>query len=267
MGFKSPKQLNDARSRAEQAGWLVYIRTGNREVGRYWVTIPEHFEGLSDGVIEENRSANHSEFGTNSGMNRERIAERIGDGSRNEFETESGKPSNPIPFPDPNPIPKAQTHTEASPPVADATPAIVGKRESAPLSFLMQEFCAAFGGQLRGSDKRQKTANQRWRDPWWRENWQAALDRGSQSAFLRGEFGGWKISFDWFLRPDSVSKILEGNYDGSTKRPQQQQTAAERREQLNASSFDWIRQATAEAEIETSVTSSSGYRLEVSSGT
>lgn len=265
MGFKSPKQLNDARAKAEQAGWLVYIRTGNREVGRYWVTIPEHFEGLSDGVIEENHSANHSEYGTNSGMNKERIPERISDGSRNEFETESGKPSNPIPFP--NPIPKTQTHIEASPPVADATPAIVGQRVTAPLSFLMQEFVAAFGGQLRASEKRQKAANQRWKDVWWRENWQAALDRGSQSAFLCGDSGGWKISFDWFLRPDSVSKILEGNYDGSTQRTQQQQTAAERREQLNASSFDWIRQATAEAEIETSVTSSSGYRLEVSSGT
>lgn len=131
----------------------------------------------------------------------------------------------------------------------------------------MQEFIAAFGGQLRASDKRQKAANQRWKDVWWRENWQAALDRGSQSAFLRGESGGWKITFDWFLRPDSVSKILEGNYDGSAKRTPQQQTAAERREQLNASSFDWIRQAAAEAEIETSITAGSGYRIEVSSGT
>jgi hypothetical protein len=103
MGFKSPKQLNEARSKAESAGWLVYERSGNREVGRYWVTVPEHFEGLSDAVIEDNRSVIHSENGTNSGMNKERITERIGDGSRNENGTESGKPSNPIPVPRPVP--------------------------------------------------------------------------------------------------------------------------------------------------------------------
>ena len=53
------------------------------------------------------------------------------------------------------------------------------------------------------------------------------------------------MSFDWFLQPDSVAKILEGNYSGGSK--QGNQTAAEKREQLNASGFDWIRQAAAEA--------------------
>ena len=103
MGFKSPKQLNEARSRAVDAGWLAYERSGNREVGRYWVTVPAQFEGLDDALIEENHSINHSENGTNSGTNKGRIAERIGDELRNEKVTESGKPS--IPIPDPIPIP------------------------------------------------------------------------------------------------------------------------------------------------------------------
>jgi hypothetical protein len=270
MGFKSPKQLNDARSKAESAGWLVYERSGNREVGRYWVTIPPDFEGLSDTVIEENHSAIHSAGGMNSGMNKKRIPERLGDGSRNEFETESGKPSNPIP----NPIPNPDTHNTTDAVASDACvvlATVTNAPESfqkAPLSFLMQQFTYAFGGILRGSDKRQKAANQRWKDVWWRENWQAALDRGSQSPFLRGDSGGWKISFDWFLKPDSVSKIMEGNYDGTAnaQRPAQQ-TAAERREQLNANSFEWIRQAAAESAIETSITTSGNYRIGVSSGT
>lgn len=103
MGFKSPKQLNDCRKRAVEAGWLVYERSGHRQVGKYWVAIPAEFEGLDDSVIEPI----HSEYGTNSGMNGERIAERIGDGSRNESRnesvTESGKPSNPVPKPNPKP--------------------------------------------------------------------------------------------------------------------------------------------------------------------
>lgn len=112
MGFKSPKQLIDARAKAVEAGWLVYERSGNREVGQYWVTVPDHFEGLTDGIIEANCSVNHSESGTNSGTNTKRIAERISDGSRNEYETESGKPSIPIPLPDP--IPETQRDAVAS---------------------------------------------------------------------------------------------------------------------------------------------------------
>lgn len=112
MGFKSPKQLVDARTKAVESGWLMYERSGNREVGQYWVTIPDDFEGLSDGIIESNHSVNHSESGTNSGTNTKRIPERIGDGSRNEYETESGTPSIPIPLP--RPVPETQRDAVAS---------------------------------------------------------------------------------------------------------------------------------------------------------
>lgn len=98
LGFKSPKQLNDCRSKAIEFGWLHYDRSGNREVGRYFVMVPKSFEGLDDSQIESNHSVNHSEYGTN----KERIPERLGDESRNESVTESGKPSVPIPSPVPS---------------------------------------------------------------------------------------------------------------------------------------------------------------------
>jgi hypothetical protein len=101
LGFKSPKQLNDCRAKAIQFGWLRYERSGNREVGRYAVVIPDAFEGLDDSQIESNHSVNHSTIHSESGMNKERITERLGDGSRNESVTESGKPSVPIPSPIP----------------------------------------------------------------------------------------------------------------------------------------------------------------------
>lgn len=97
LGFKSPKQLNDCRSKAVKCGWLHYERSGNREVGRYAVLIPKCFEGIDDAPIEPIHSVIHSESGTNT----ERITERIGDGTRNESVTESGKPSIPIPSPIP----------------------------------------------------------------------------------------------------------------------------------------------------------------------
>jgi len=98
LGFKSPKQLNDCRAKAIKCGWLHYERSGNREVGRYAVVVPKGFEGLDDNPIEPIHSAIHSESGTN----KERIAERLSDESRNESVTESGKPSVPIPFPVPD---------------------------------------------------------------------------------------------------------------------------------------------------------------------
>ena len=60
MGFRSPNQLIRARTAAVEAGWLVYERASDRQVGRYWVTVPAQFDGLTDDVIEPN----HSENGT-----------------------------------------------------------------------------------------------------------------------------------------------------------------------------------------------------------
>lgn len=102
LGFKSPKQLNDCRAKAIKCGWLYYDRSGNREVGRYAVIVPKGFEGLDDTPIEPIHSGIHSGIHSESGTNKERMLERISDGSRNESVTESGKPSVPTPFPVPD---------------------------------------------------------------------------------------------------------------------------------------------------------------------
>ena len=89
LGFKSPKQLNEARRHAIESGWLHYERKHDRADGLYWTLIPKRVERFDDEPIEEMiHSANgketnfYSEFGTGSG-------------------TGSGKP--PIPNPNPNP--------------------------------------------------------------------------------------------------------------------------------------------------------------------
>jgi len=238
MGFKSPKQLNEARSRAEDAGWLVYERSGNRQVGRYWVTIPDRFEGLDDTVIEDNHSVNHSESGTNSGMNsgmnKERIAERISDGKRNEKVTESGKPSIPSPDPDPNPIPRGEESLSA----IAAPPAI----NTGWQRMILEAFDATFGTHSRLTPGRIKHLNARWKDAWWKENWQAALDRGGRSAFLRGANDrGWTIGLEFFLRPDTATNILEGKYDD--RQPVGKPSRAQDRENANADAFAALRAA------------------------
>lgn len=58
------------------------------------------------------------------------------------------------------------------------------------------------------------------------------------SPFLTGQNDrGWKANFDWFLRPDTVTKILEGQYDGHAQR---KQTFAEVREQSHRELWDKI---------------------------
>lgn len=46
------------------------------------------------------------------------------------------------------------------------------------------------------------------------EDWAAALAAIRRSRFLQGENPrGWRANFDWFLRPETISKLLEGQYD------------------------------------------------------
>jgi hypothetical protein len=65
------------------------------------------------------------------------------------------------------------------------------------------------------SKKRNVALGARVRESFWRDNWRAALEKLPSSPFLRGESErGWKANLDWFLKPDSVTKIMEGQYDG-----------------------------------------------------
>lgn len=104
LGFTSPKQLEQARDKAVNAGWLVYERQTNRSVGRYFTTMPRQFSDIQDTPIEEPEcSLSVPAIIPNGERIEERIAERKGDESRNEKVTNCGKPSNPIPNPIPSP--------------------------------------------------------------------------------------------------------------------------------------------------------------------
>lgn len=61
---------------------------------------------------------------------------------------------------------------------------------------------------------RSKAAKERLADAWWRDNYRAALAAIPQSDFLIGSVPGkaWKADFEFFVRPDSAAKILEGKY-------------------------------------------------------
>ncbi len=45
-----------------------------------------------------------------------------------------------------------------------------------------------------------------------------AIEKIRQSPFLRGQNGkSWVITFEWFVRPNNFSKVLEGNFDDRSK--------------------------------------------------
>lgn len=70
-------------------------------------------------------------------------------------------------------------------------------------------------GRLREFQRRVK-------EPYFCQNWRKALEHAHNLAFCCGQHeGGWRATVDWFLRPDTVSKLLEGTYDfaGRYKEP------------------------------------------------
>ena len=100
LGFTSPKQLNDCRQAAIDAGWLHYEREDDRKVGHYWTMIPPSVSGHNDQPIEETI---HSPNGTENGK-RSELGTQKGTEVGTHSGTGSGKPSNPVPIPCPKDV-------------------------------------------------------------------------------------------------------------------------------------------------------------------
>lgn len=64
------------------------------------------------------------------------------------------------------------------------------------------------------SPGRVKALKSRRTDAYFCENWKEAISKVAESNFCNGENDrGWRADFDFFLRPDTVAKIMEGKYD------------------------------------------------------
>jgi hypothetical protein len=66
------------------------------------------------------------------------------------------------------------------------------------------------------TNKRRQTVQSRMQDEFWRTNWREAMQKVSGSAFCTGTNDrGWKATIDWFLRPDTVPRVMEGQFDAN----------------------------------------------------
>jgi len=98
-GLKKWERLNRCRKQAMDAGWLQYEDGGNRKPGRYWVTIPDGYDQISDAPIEPNCTGLQPDKGYKQGYD---------EGYKQGYDAgyivgvKQGEPS----IPDPDPIPK-----------------------------------------------------------------------------------------------------------------------------------------------------------------
>jgi hypothetical protein len=70
------------------------------------------------------------------------------------------------------------------------------------------------------TETRKKTLRTRMKEKHFKENWQAALEKVKESSFCNGRNERlWKANVEWFLKPDTVAKILEGKYDFEFQQP------------------------------------------------
>ena len=73
---------------------------------------------------------------------------------------------------------------------------------------------STMGQSCKLTPKRKRALKTRLADPAWIAIWREAVQRASESDFCNG-LGeqGWRADLEWFLRPDSAQKLMEGKFD------------------------------------------------------
>lgn len=67
------------------------------------------------------------------------------------------------------------------------------------------------------TEPRKSAIRRRFADIGGLEGWYVLLDKIRGSPYLRGgNDRGWRVVFDWVLKPENLTKIMEGNYDART---------------------------------------------------
>lgn len=87
------------------------------------------------------------------------------------------------------------------------------------------------------TETRRKALAARLKDTFWKENWEAAIERIRKVPGLLGKNDRkWKATFDWFVRPDTVMKVIEGKYENWTTTG----TKGDNRRENNQNAFDEV---------------------------
>ncbi len=213
LGMDSKKTLATARQKAIEAGWLHYQHGSKGRPGRYWVLIPEHANGIEDTPIDDGEDESNQmrtkcgvNFTQKEESNRERIGEETG-----ENRERIGHPFLPTPIP--TPIPK-YIHVADAPACCDSAekPDEILKVNPSDLQAEWNR-CLGLVPIKSMSQKRKVALKARSRDAVFVEKWRECIVAIANSDFCcGGGERGWRADVDWFLRPDTYLKILEGKF-------------------------------------------------------
>jgi hypothetical protein len=200
-GFRNERRLIEVRRKCVEHGLLHYEPGGKGIAGKYWcITLSA---SKNDGPVDENPE--EFALSNSTGEAKEKRRTTVGQTQENRREsdrTSVGEPTAilPIPIPDPFPEPAASAASEA----AAAETVVAAWNGSKGVSH-----CQSL------SKSRRDKINVRLRESWWRANWLNAIERIPTARFLHENDRGWKADIDWFLRPDTAAKLLEGKYDNA----------------------------------------------------
>ncbi len=124
------------------------------------------------------------------------------------------------PSPSPSPVqPQVQPPPHPDSPSGGGVADEERNREPAGVELLVLQWNGIEGlTSVRVASRRREVAfNARMKDKFFKEHWQAALTRIAESNFCKGNgTQGWHADIDWFLKPDTCAKIMEGKYDNRT---------------------------------------------------
>lgn len=204
VGLGSVDAMARVRSKAVASGWLHYQPGGKGRPGLYWVQIPEEWNTADDSANDESGEVYYRKNAEVNGVYVRDSAEVSAERTAKEPREKCGENRERSAEHSSLSLSQIQEEEEKTPP-----PPSPAERFLADWNKIV-----TFSPARSLTGKRLKCFDARWRIEAWRNDYPEALKRIPASSFLRGENDrGWRADVDWFLRPDTVTRILEGRYD------------------------------------------------------
>jgi hypothetical protein len=197
----SPATLVRVRQQCIDEGWLHYEPGVKRKPGKYWVTIPPDAIGIDDNPTDEGADTYTSSNLNGIRTECESESERYPDGIRTEFEYPSTLTLPSDPAPETSPDREARAPADG---MDEEIQDVVNLWNAVPGITTCRKL----------TERRRAALRKRLADPDWHSNWRNGIERIGKSSFCMGAGQrGWRARFDWFVEPDTLNKILEGQYD------------------------------------------------------
>jgi len=153
----------------------------------------------------------------------EPIADRIAEGTAEP--TAEASASRDLAYPSlakPSPGPNLAYPSLAKPSQAEGESIAAIAAAPAGHQDVLDAWNLAMGQSCKMTSERSAALSQRLKDRFWSEHWREAIAKAAESSFCRGiNDRGWQADFEWFIRPESAIKLIEGKYANRSKTHQQ----------------------------------------------